>query len=133
MNFYQKDIEDGVFRPLKEEPISLIIEEIDLDDAICYKTQDYCKNNSLTKSEQLLLYDFGDYLMEYLFDKLKEGYEHHLSELQGQNEILTKENDKLKQQMQRLYNYFADWFDDIVPPCDFSEMWDCVKEDEQWD
>lgn len=72
MNYYEKSIEDGVFKPLKEEPISLIIEEIDLDDAICYKTQDYCKNNSLTKSEQLLLYDFGDYLMEYLFDKLKE-------------------------------------------------------------
>ena len=72
MNFYQKGIEDGVFRPLKEEPVSLIVEEIDLDDAIYYKTQDYCKNNSLTKSEQLLVYNFGDYLMEYLFDKLKE-------------------------------------------------------------
>lgn len=42
------------------------------------------------------------------------------------------ENEQLKQQMQRLYNYFADWFDDIMPSCDFSEMWDCVKEDEKW-
>lgn len=29
--------------------------------------------------------------------------------------------------MQRLYNYFTDWFDDKVPPSDFSEMWDFVK------
>ena len=43
------------------------------------------------------------------------------------------ENEQLKQQMQRLYNYFADWFDDRVPPSDFSEMWDFVKKDEKWD
>ena len=69
-----------------------------------------------------------------------EELKHHLSELQGQNEILTKENEKLKKeneqlnlQMLRLYNYFADWFDDIMPSCNFSEMWDRVKEDEKWD
>ena len=28
--------------------------------------------------------------------KLKEGYKHHISELKGENEILTKENEKLK-------------------------------------
>lgn len=72
MNFYEKGIEDGVFKSLKEKTVTLIISEYDLDDAVCYKTQDYCKNNNLTKSEQLLVYDFGDYLMEYLFDKLKE-------------------------------------------------------------
>ena len=43
------------------------------------------------------------------------------------------ENEQLKQQMQRLYNYFADWFNDRVPPSDFSEMWDFVKEDKKWD
>ena len=48
------------------------------------------------------------------------------------NNILD-ENEQLKQQMQRLYNYFADWFDDRVLPSDFSEMWDFVKEDEKWD
>lgn len=69
---YEKGIEDGVFKSLKEKPVKLIISEWDLDDAICYKTQDYCKNNSLTKSEQLLVDDFADYLVEYLFDKLKE-------------------------------------------------------------
>lgn len=69
---YEKVIEDDIFKSLKEEPISLIINEYDLDDAVCYKTQDYCKNNSLTKSEQLLVDDFADYLIEYLFDKLKE-------------------------------------------------------------
>ena len=46
---------------------------------------------------------------------------------------LYDENEQLKQQMQRLYNYFADWFDGRVPPSDFSEMWDFVKEDEKWD
>ena len=46
---------------------------------------------------------------------------------------LYDENEQLKQQMQRLYNYFADWFDDRVRPSDFSEMWDFVKEDEKWD
>lgn len=45
---------------------------------------------------------------------------------------LNDENEQLKQQMQRLYNYFADWFDEIVPSRNFSEMWDCVKEDEKW-
>ena len=72
MNFYEKGIADGVFRPLKEEPVNLIIDEIELDDAIYYKVQDYCKNNSLTKSEQLLVYNVGDYLMEVLFSKLKD-------------------------------------------------------------
>lgn len=52
-------------------------------------------------------------------------------ELQQENENLKKENEQLKQQMQRLYNYFADWFDDIMPSCNFSEMWDGVKEDEE--
>ena len=49
------------------------------------------------------------------------------------NQNYRKENEQLKQQMQRLYNYFADWFEDRVPPSDFSEMWDFVKEDEKWD
>ena len=48
------------------------------------------------------------------------------------NELST-ENRQLKQQMQRLYNYFADWFEDSVPPSAFSEMWDFVIEDENWD
>ena len=46
---------------------------------------------------------------------------------------LNDENEELKKQMQRLYNYFADWFDDRVPSSDFSEMWDNVKEDEKWE
>ena len=49
------------------------------------------------------------------------------------NQEYRKENEQLKQQMQRLYNYFADWFDDRVSSSDFSEMWDFVKEDEKWD
>ena len=46
---------------------------------------------------------------------------------------LEKENEDLKQQMQRLYNYFEDWLDDEMPPCGFSEMWDFVKGDKKWD
>lgn len=46
---------------------------------------------------------------------------------------LHEENEQLKQEMQRLYNYFADWFEEIVPQSDFSEIWDGVKEDEEWD
>ena len=50
-----------------------------------------------------------------------------------ENTYLKLENEQLKQQMRRLYNYFADWFDGRVAPSDFSEMWDFVKEDEKWD
>ena len=64
------------------------------------------------------LYDGSKYWSDKATEKIKE---------------LEKENEQLKQQMQRLYNYFADWFEDRVPPSDFSEMWDFVKEDEKWD
>lgn len=49
--------------------------------------------------------------------------------------ILDKKNKKinqLKQEMLRLYNYFEDWFEDIIPPDAFSEMWDNVKENKKW-
>ena len=35
-------------------------------------------------------------------DEVKKGYEHHISELQGENEILTKENKKLKERIKQL-------------------------------
>ena len=46
---------------------------------------------------------------------------------------LNGETEELKKEMRRLYNYFEDWFEDEMPPCGFSEMWDNVKEDEKWD
>lgn len=74
-----------------------------------------------------------DYLIEYdgdYFDLHKPSDIRSLIKVIG---YVTDENEQLKQQMQRLYNYFADWFDDRVPPNDFSEMWDFVKDDEKWD
>ena len=46
---------------------------------------------------------------------------------------LVEENEQLKKQMQRLYNYFVDWHGDIMGANQFSEMWDDVKEDEDWE
>lgn len=46
---------------------------------------------------------------------------------------LNEENEQLKKQMQRLYNYFVDWHGDIMGANQFSEMWDYVKEDEDWE
>ena len=46
---------------------------------------------------------------------------------------LQKENGQLKQQMQRLYNYFEDYHKDEMGANQFSEMWDIVREDEKWE
>ena len=45
---------------------------------------------------------------------------------------LSDENEQLKQQLNRLYNYFEDWYSDMTSANDFSEIWDNVKEDERW-
>lgn len=46
---------------------------------------------------------------------------------------LKEENEQLSKQMNRLYNYFQDWSENIMAGEHFSEMWDIVKEDESWD
>lgn len=46
---------------------------------------------------------------------------------------LVEENNELKKQMNRLYNYFWDWHSDEMGGNQFSEMWDGVKESERWD
>ena len=46
--------------------------------------------------------------------------------------MLHEENQSLKQQLNRLYNYFEDWYSDISSANNFSEIWDKVKEDERW-
>ena len=46
---------------------------------------------------------------------------------------LNDENKQLQLQMLRLYNYFEDYFEDIMSPDSFSEMWDIVKESEKWE
>ena len=45
---------------------------------------------------------------------------------------LAYENEQLKKQLNRLYNYFEDWYSEMTSANDFSEIWDNVKEDEQW-
>ena len=78
----------------------------------------------------------SNFIVEILDDGIPMHYSTIVNRLNEQHKTITrleKENEQLKQQMQRLYNYFADWFEDRVPPSDFSEMWDFVKEDEKWD
>ena len=44
-----------------------------------------------------------------------------------------KQRKELQLQMLRLYNYFENWFEDTMSPNAFSEMWDNVKEDRNWE
>ena len=46
---------------------------------------------------------------------------------------INEENEELKKQMQRLYNYFEDWHEDEMGGNQFSEIWDIVKEDKKWE
>ena len=78
----------------------------------------------------------SNFIVDILDDGIPMHYSTIVNRLNEQHKTITrleKENEQLKQQMQRLYNYFADWFDGRVRPSDFSEMWDFVKEDEKWD
>ena len=50
-----------------------------------------------------------------------------------QNVSNEKQRKELHLQMLRLYNYFEDWFEDTMSPNAFSEMWDNVKEDRNWE
>ena len=45
---------------------------------------------------------------------------------------LAEENEQLKKQLNRLYNYFEDWYSEMTSANDFSEIWDNVKEYERW-
>lgn len=58
----------------------------------------------------------------------KETGKNVLSLLQEQHD----ENKKLRQQQQRLYNYFRNYLEDEMSAENFGEMWDNVKEDERW-
>lgn len=55
-----------------------------------------------------------------------------LNKLNNENKELKKENEQLKKQLNRLYNYFEDWYSEMTSANDFSEIWDNVKEDERW-
>ena len=53
-------------------------------------------------------------------------------ESDGENAKLRIENKQLRQQHQRLYNYFRNYLEDEMSAENFGEMWDNVKEDERW-
>ena len=91
-------------------------------------------NQLLEENEQLKL----EYkILHTQYQDLKKFVENNFDEYLTQEKLnrqiikLSDDNEQLKQQMQRLYNYFADWFYDEMPPSGFSEMWDFVKEDEK--
>lgn len=56
-----------------------------------------------------------------------------LNQLDDKVVELAEENEQLRQQHQRLYNYFKDYLEDEMSTNNFSEMWDNVKEDENWE
>ena len=64
------------------------------------------------------------YTVEYVVDAL--------NELGDEIDKLKEENGQLRQQYQRLYNYFRDYLEDEMSAENFGEMWDNVKEDERW-
>lgn len=75
-----------------------------------------------------------DYLKAKLHDSEKafnKLHKRHIDLLIKQGQ-LEKENEQLRQQQQRLFNYFNDYLKDEIPVENFSEMWDNVKEDERW-
>ena len=55
-----------------------------------------------------------------------------LNSLYQQCEALQDENEQLRQEQQRLYNYFRDYLEDEMSAENFGEMWDTVKVDERW-
>ena len=52
--------------------------------------------------------------------------------LEQDNLVLRNENEQLRKQHQRLYNYFRDYLEDEMSAENFGEMWDTVKVDERW-
>lgn len=74
------------------------------------------KGNILDDGEILTVEEILKYINWYRRDMLK----------------LSIENDELRQQQQRLFNYFKDYLKDEMDSDNFSEMWDNVKEDGKW-
>lgn len=53
-----------------------------------------------------------------------------LCDFMNEQQSTIKSKDK---QLERLYNYFQDYLKDEMSGNAFSEMWDFVKEDEEWE
>lgn len=56
-----------------------------------------------------------------------------LYDVLGDAHRIIDENNELKLELQRLYNYFEDYLEDEMSPNSFSEMWDFVRKDKQWE
>ena len=95
-----------------------------------FYTLEQCANelNRLNEENEQLKQEMGDLGTVHAeeINKIEDDFDEELLKLE-------KENGQLKKQMQRLYNYFVDWHGDIMGANQFSEMWDDVKEDEDWD
>ena len=91
--------------------------------------------NEFQKSGLINLVDLLDNLLEEN-EQLKQinrnfgDFRNFITEKNVSNE---KERKELQLQLLRLYNYFENYFEDTMSPNAFSEMWDDVKEDEEWE
>ena len=70
-------------------------------------------------------------LLNEMFEKLNKKQEKSV-ELFFKYKKLQEENEQLRKQQQRLYNYFRNYLEDEMSAENFGEMWDTVKEDERW-
>ena len=77
------------------------------------------------EDEEYVIYDDGNPLTPSRVVK-------KLNEQQATISQLKEENEQLRQQQQRLYNYFRDYLEDEMSAENFGEMWDTVKVDERW-
>ena len=86
--------------------------------------------------KEAIFYDVGDgyQLLQWLndLDSENEAIKYSLGAYMIDLENYKAENKRLKQEINRLYNYFEDWYRDMTSANDFSEIWDNVKEDERW-
>ena len=67
-----------------------------------------------------------------IFDNKKQHslYLNEVVDLLNEQQATIEQKDK---QLERLYNYFQDYLKDEMSGNAFSEMWDFVKEDEEWE
>ena len=95
----------------------------------------YTLNQQISTNNKGDLASYIDGIYDWYNNEKLDWYEavDRLNKQDEQMQELEGENKQLKQKMLRLYNYFEDWFEDIIPPDAFSEMWDNVKEDKKWE
>lgn len=71
-----------------------------------------------------------------LIDKKTHTYYYYMEEILpilNQQEEKINELENSKKQLKRVYNYFMDYLEDEMSSESFSEMWDFVIIDENWD